>query len=462
LPPAPLFQSFFLGGFECSTHRLASGRRLDMIAATRHDRHAAADYARLRQIGIRSAREGIRWHLIEPTPNRFDFSSVRPMLRAAREAGIQVIWDVMHYGWPDDVDIFSPEFIGRFARLARRFARFLADEGELTPWIVPINEISFLSWTGGEVGQINPFARSRGFELKIQLVLASLAAIREVRDVIPTARFAQVEPIFHVIADPDRPDEAPAAEAYRLAQYQAWDMLSGRLLPELGGRPEDLDVIGVNYYPWNQWTYQGPSEPGANIGPDHEAYRPFREMLRENFDRYRRPLLVAETGTEGTNGRPGSVGSATRSTPPSSPGPGSSASASTRSSISPAGTTTATVKTASGTTPTRPETVRSMPPWHSNWPASNFGSIGSSGLDREGLISTSTPHGRAEPSRVFPAPPGPLTPSGEAISVESGPEEARGAARERVGPEEAQDLGRPLEQAALEGEEPGLAPTVAG
>ncbi len=35
-----LFRSFFLGGFECSTQRRADGRRLDLIAATRHDQLA--------------------------------------------------------------------------------------------------------------------------------------------------------------------------------------------------------------------------------------------------------------------------------------------------------------------------------------------------------------------------------------------------------------------------------------
>ena len=152
----------------------------------------------------------------------------------------------------------------------------------------------------------------------MQLVRASLAAIREIRGVIPSARFAQVEPIFHVIADPDRPEEATAAEAYRLAQYQSWDLLSGRLMPELGGRPEDLDVIGVNYYPWNQWIYRGETEPGATIGPEHEGYRPFRLMLRENFDRYRRPLFVAETGTEG--GRPPGLAPRRRRRGPRRPG----------------------------------------------------------------------------------------------------------------------------------------------
>src|ERR1044071_9662542 len=91
-----LFESFFLGGFECSTHRLAAGKRLDEIAATQHDRFAREDYLRLQQIGIRSAREGLRWHLIESAPGHYDFSSFLPMLRAAQATRTQTIWDLFH------------------------------------------------------------------------------------------------------------------------------------------------------------------------------------------------------------------------------------------------------------------------------------------------------------------------------------------------------------------------------
>ena len=116
------FRSFFMGGFECSTHRLRSGRRLDVIGATQHDRFARQDYQRLVDAGIRTARDGIRWHLIEQTPGRFEFDSVLPMLTAARETGVQVVWDVLHYGWPDDIDIFSDAFVRRFADFSRAFA----------------------------------------------------------------------------------------------------------------------------------------------------------------------------------------------------------------------------------------------------------------------------------------------------------------------------------------------------
>ena len=59
-------------------------------------------------------------------------------------------------------------------------------------------------------------------------------------------------------------------------------MLCGRQAPELGGDPRYLDVIGVNYYPWNQWIYNGPTEDGTTIGPSDRRYRPFRDMLREH------------------------------------------------------------------------------------------------------------------------------------------------------------------------------------
>ncbi len=287
------FRSFFIAGFECSTHRLRSGRRLDLIAATAHDRIAAADYARLRQVGIRVAREGVRWHRIETAPGHYDFSSVLPMLRAAREAGIQVIWDLFHYGWPDGLDIFRPEFVDRFAAFARAFAQLHAGETDETLWITPVNEISFFAWAGGSVGYINPFRHRRGLKLKRQLVRASIAATEAVWEVAPGARIAQIDPVIHIAADPARPEQRAAARRYRYVHFEAWDMLAGRVAPELGGDPKYLDVIGVNFYPRNQWLHKGPT-----LAPSHPLHRPFCEILHEVWERYQRPLFVAETGTE--------------------------------------------------------------------------------------------------------------------------------------------------------------------
>lgn len=292
------FTSFFMGGFECSTHRRWDGARLDLLVTTGHDRWARQDYQALRQAGITSARDGVRWHLVEQSPGQYDWSSFLPMLRAADAAGVSVAWDVCHYGWPDFIDIWSDEFIGAIARFAGAFAKLVRSESNLPAIYCPINELSYWAWAGGEVGRIGPFARGRGADLKRQLVRAALAVTKAIRDVDPAARFLYAEPGIHVVTGSPDPKHKRDAEQYRLAQFEALDMITGRAAPELGGRPDALDLIGVNYYPDNQW-YLG----GSTIPLGHHAYLPFREVLAELFERYRRPVLISETGAEGS-GRP--------------------------------------------------------------------------------------------------------------------------------------------------------------
>jgi beta-glucosidase/6-phospho-beta-glucosidase/beta-galactosidase len=290
------FRSFFMGGFECSTHRLRTGRRLDVVGATAHDRFALADYRRLADVGMQTARDGIRWHLIERRPGAYDFDSVLPMLEAARESRVQVIWDVLHYGWPDDLDIFSDDFVARFADFAAAFIDVATRETEGAPWVVPVNEISFFAWAGGEIGIFNPFATQRGDPLKFQLLRAAIAAIRAMQAVNPAVRIVHTEPMINVVPHPDRSEEAGAAEGHRQAQYAALDILAGRSRPELGGREEYLDVIGLNYYVHNQWIY--PGGHGSMLEPSHPRYRPVWQMLKEVYARYQRPLFIAETGIE--------------------------------------------------------------------------------------------------------------------------------------------------------------------
>jgi len=112
-PEAHLFRSFWMAGFECSCQINSAGVRLDMTSALQHDVYAAEDYRRIREMGMAVARDGLRWHLID-RGGRYDWSSWLAMLDAASEAGVQVIWDLCHYGWPDDVDIFSRDFLERF------------------------------------------------------------------------------------------------------------------------------------------------------------------------------------------------------------------------------------------------------------------------------------------------------------------------------------------------------------
>ncbi|MFL5308040.1 MAG: beta-glucosidase [Polyangia bacterium] len=295
----PLFSEFFLGGFECSCHVLEDGRRLDLTAATRHDELADGDYARASAAGLRACRDGVSWVRAEAQRGKPDFRHALPLLRAATRHGVQVIWDLMHFGWPPDVDVFSPRFPARFGRYARAFAEWLAVENDGPVMVAPINEISFLSWAGGDVRCMNPFAAARGVELKVQLVRATIEAIEGIRDVIPGARFLQPEPAIQIVPDPRQPLTWRRVESDNLLQYQAWDMLTGAVWPALGGHPRYLDIVGVNFYPNNQFMLDG-----TTIHPSDRRYRPFSQMLLDIWSRYRRPMIVSETGSEGDHRAP--------------------------------------------------------------------------------------------------------------------------------------------------------------
>src|SRR5205814_9430727 len=88
--PTRLWPSLFLAGFECATGRNRDNQWIDQIAATQHDRFVSEDYRRLRAVGIRAAREGIRWPLVD-RGRRYDFSSVAPFVEAGAELGITQI-----------------------------------------------------------------------------------------------------------------------------------------------------------------------------------------------------------------------------------------------------------------------------------------------------------------------------------------------------------------------------------
>ena len=293
------FSSFWQGGYEGADHVNHGGRALDMNGLTGHDVRAGADYALLGQFGIRTVRETIGWRLAE-RGGVFDFSFLDARLHAAREQGLQICWTFCHYGWPPEIDVYSPEFVPRFARFCRAAALYLAPFAGPAPIYSPINELSFTSW-GLSVhmfGCLNRHDERAATEAKRQLVRATLAGCDAIREVTPGARMLHCDPLINVIAPPGQPELAPQAAAWHDAQFDAWDMLCGRREPELGGAPHYLDLIGANYYDTNQW------EGGTNARLwwhlADARRQPLHKLLLALHQRYRRPLLLAETSHVGS------------------------------------------------------------------------------------------------------------------------------------------------------------------
>jgi quercetin dioxygenase-like cupin family protein len=299
----------FLGGFECSTHRTPEGRQMDLIAATQHDRFAAEDYERCRSVGIRAVREAARWPIADTRGGR-DLGEVRRLARLGREHGLIQIWDLFHYGYPidldPDADDFADRVVDRLLSFAAGVAAEVKRETDGPTWWTPVNEISYTAWAGGEVGILSPFWHGRGWEYKVLLVRAAIAAFDAIRSVDPEASVLTAEPLVRLHVHPGVADDDERRRLHREADdfntrvvSEAYDMLAGRVAPELGGSPEHLGVVGVNYYEGNQWTIPTAALPQHFLGREDPSWVPLSHLLRDLGDRYGSPIVVSETGSTG-------------------------------------------------------------------------------------------------------------------------------------------------------------------
>lgn len=291
------FDSFLMAGFECSSHRRRDGVRLDLIRATGHDRHALRDYRLCADLGFKTIRDGLRWHLVEKSPGRYDWSSWQPMLEAAEQIGLQVIWDLFHYGSPDCVDQAAPDFAKRFTDFALAAIEVQQTVTGRLPLVCPLNEINFLSWAvdDGYFPQVGP--KQRGW-FKHQLVQTAIMASKAIKQRWPKATIVWAEPLIHIAPHDLRRQTVRGAKQNLQGMYEAYDWIMGLAQPQLGGDPSLVDLVGVNFYPHNQWYWKGPTIPMG-----HHEYRPLADMLIEMADRYGKPIFLSETGAEGT-GKP--------------------------------------------------------------------------------------------------------------------------------------------------------------
>lgn len=250
----------------------------------------------LRELGIAVAREGIPWPLVDKG-GQYDFSPIDPMIKAMQQTQIVPVWDLCHYGYPDDIDPFSANFVARFADYCRAATAHVVKRLRGPYFFTPINEITFFSFCGGEWGWVAPYRKSRDdrFRLRLLLCEAAIAGVKAIREIEPTARMIHIDPLVQVVAPRDRPDQVEAAdhETY-VDSFLAWDIICGREHAELGGSPEILDIVGANNYSFGQMEYraQGPHQA---LAPGDERVKPLCDLLHLVWERYHRPMIIGET-----------------------------------------------------------------------------------------------------------------------------------------------------------------------
>lgn len=293
------FNSFFWGGFECADHINRSGDRINLLKETQHELRALQDYRLLVELGIKVVREGVCWSSVETSAYKFNFSGLISRMKAAENLGIQIVWDLCHFGYPDGIFPTHPRFCERFMSFCRAFTLFHKSNSREKLYVVPINEISFLSWHSGDMRGTVPFSINSGFDIKYHLCQAAIEGIKVIKQTDKNAVIFLVEPLVKIHPGDDIISETEL-EVLNSHQFQAMDIISGRICPELGGSEDLYDVVGLNYYYDNQWDHFNNTLPW----PSRERkLTPLSKLLETGYKRYHKPLVLSETGHFGI-GRP--------------------------------------------------------------------------------------------------------------------------------------------------------------
>jgi len=290
-----------MGGFEAcyalNEHRV----RLDMIATTRHDTLCREDYKMLKASGIHTVRESLAWSQIDTGLDTYDFSRFERMMKIAREEDVEVIWSLNHFDFPDYLDVFSEQYAPRFTQYAVAAIKKLREYTSGVLYINPFNEISFGVWICADIGVWGPHAHGRAMELKIQVVRGAIQAMRAIREIDNNVQFIHIDPIMRRMAEPGAPGHVRHfANGWHNVVCQAWDMMMGRQFPELGGHPDLVDMIGINYYVTNQEMIKKSPPHQSYQLPLYSRFRtPFVDMIQSVHDRYHKPIIISETGCYG-------------------------------------------------------------------------------------------------------------------------------------------------------------------
>ena len=295
------FKTFWMGGFECTDKLNAFGNRVDFLNLTAHLDLLEEDYKRLHELNIATVREGIRWSQVEARPYVYDWSVVKYMIETAKQNNIQQVWDLCHFGFPDDLTPLHPMFARRFSALCKAFVEFYRSlYPDDTLIVIPINEVSFISWLGGDACGTSPYCKRYGWEVKYSLMKAYIEGIEAIKSVDPSVLILTSEPLVNMV--PPLYASSEEIEVARLQhehQFQVLDILSGRICPELRGQPEYIDMIGLNYYYNNQWICNSCEFLSWKDNCPGRRWKPLNALVADVNTRYNIPVVITETSHPG-------------------------------------------------------------------------------------------------------------------------------------------------------------------
>jgi beta-glucosidase len=294
-----------------------TGRTLDEYELTQHYDRWREDLDLMAEVGVRYARYGIPWHLINPTPNTWDWRFADQSLERMLALGINPIVDLVHYGLPGWIEnaYLNPNFPRYMSEYARRTAeRF---QGRIHLW-TPLNEPRVTAWYCGKLGWWPPFKRGwRGFvEVMLAVCRGILETCKALYEVDPENVAVHVDATdLYESADPKLQSEV---ERRQEIVFLALDLVSGRIQKKhslhdwllKNGASErelewfqmnaiELDVIGINLYPLFSWKVLKRA-PNVRIQMPYAGAEIVERLARMYCERYEKPVFISETASLGS------------------------------------------------------------------------------------------------------------------------------------------------------------------
>ena len=207
--------------------------RQDEIVLSQHDRLLEDDYRILKAAGTVGVRDAARWYVTHPAPGVYDWTWLDRVVETAERHELKLYVDLWHYGYPDWLDLMSPDAPAHFADFARQIALRYPD---LHYWCI-CNEPSLMVDWAGPVGKWRPFLKDPDpTPLRQQICRMIIEATRAVLELRPDDLMVIPEPWF-------APDAKPEDE-----QAAVLDTVLGLRDPHLGGESALVSVVGLNHY----------------------------------------------------------------------------------------------------------------------------------------------------------------------------------------------------------------------
>jgi beta-glucosidase/6-phospho-beta-glucosidase/beta-galactosidase len=302
-------------GIECSAPVIRPGFRQDELLKTGHWERYAEDFALIADFGMRYVRWGVPFHLVASGPRAaaFDWRWTDDALAALRDAGLEPILDLLHFGLPDDIGGVTDR------RLVERFEAYVSEVVGRYPWVryyTPVNEPQVLAVLSTIAGLWYERDRSdRALVAAIDnLVTCAIRGMDIIRAARPDAIFLQSDACEGYQAE--TAGDARQEERARFLnerRFLAFDLTYGRRpaasvarwLEANGMTSERLDwfashgstegcIVGHDYYRGNEWLVTERSAKRA--GPRRRGYL---ALAREYHARYGMPFMLSETNIAG-------------------------------------------------------------------------------------------------------------------------------------------------------------------